>query len=511
MPKQNREENHGIYIFVLGWIAALLLAITFHLVRLFRNQGSNFAPPQLSESRIAPAVQETEQAKTEPPSSGTGVASPITPFWDVLGLSSVAVTIAGAAIFYIAGWVYEANWYGYYKIEISQVGLIPNQVMVQGFPGIFLVLVGLIISITWQYAQNSINSLLAILRSDFSDLLRNISIESTKETDLLPRIQKDQFRTIFLRAYKLAFLLLGLFTIYLSTLTHLAPSWEILVTLIPGMIIAIVIVVPFSSFMEPYKLFLTIFDPQQPIKLSTKLFYFPFWLAVEIMKKVYHKQILEMNSPKKSIETLLVKNKKLYKEVKLILESTGIPTEKPISSVDVLKAVFTFYEQLTNVISLRFSTFWMPLLVTLLFLVSISTSAALGKFDALRGARSLSGNWQIPMTYVFSNKKILSLAAKEIKVDGGYEYGSFGLIASTDTNLYLVTWKTDIFFKEQPSLYIIPVKPEQSILLGPKVEPSTAPTTMPSITPIATSTLMLTPTFTPSPTSHSLPTIPSTP
>jgi hypothetical protein len=66
--------------------------------------------------------------------------------WDVIGISTTAVTLAGAAIFFVSGWFYEARWYGFYGLNISQLRLSPIDFMVQGIPGIMVFLIAFLIS-----------------------------------------------------------------------------------------------------------------------------------------------------------------------------------------------------------------------------------------------------------------------------------------------------------------------------------------------------------------------------
>lgn len=67
--------------------------------------------------------------------------------WDVIGLSATAITLGGAAIFFVSGWYYEARWYSFYGIDISQLSLSPINFMVQGIPGILFFLISL--STSW--------------------------------------------------------------------------------------------------------------------------------------------------------------------------------------------------------------------------------------------------------------------------------------------------------------------------------------------------------------------------
>jgi hypothetical protein len=114
---------------------------------------------QASKAESAPASPQVQTVKVEfnpPPPQVIKLSqqrdseekdSPIN--WDVLGLLSAAVTLLGAAIFFMVGWSYEANWYGYYGISMSQVNLPAQQILVQSFPPTIIVLVvfGLFVSI----------------------------------------------------------------------------------------------------------------------------------------------------------------------------------------------------------------------------------------------------------------------------------------------------------------------------------------------------------------------------
>ncbi len=53
--------------------------------------------------------------------------------WDVIGFSSAAVTLLGAAILYLIGWVYEVNWYAFFGISMTHVSISPQQVIAQSF------------------------------------------------------------------------------------------------------------------------------------------------------------------------------------------------------------------------------------------------------------------------------------------------------------------------------------------------------------------------------------------
>lgn len=67
--------------------------------------------------------------------------------WDVFGVVATALALAAASIFFISGWLYETQWYSFYGIEISQINIPPTSFMVQGFPGILIVMI--CVPFTW--------------------------------------------------------------------------------------------------------------------------------------------------------------------------------------------------------------------------------------------------------------------------------------------------------------------------------------------------------------------------
>jgi hypothetical protein len=233
------------------------------------------------------------------------------------------------------------------------------------------------------------------------------------------------------------------------------------------------------------------FFPSQPIRVTTRIRYFPFWLGVLYFRKFYREKII--NDPEFQDRFHILSSDR--KVIPILLESAGIPVSDHISPDDVIKGVIVLMDRTLSVMIERFSSFWLPLVLTLLFLVSISASSALGEFDALRGARSLSGNWHMPITYIYSDQRIISLGKYENDLNGGFKYGPFGLVASSPTNLYLTNLKTVPYFTTRPSIIIIPYKPDESINLSqPTIQPiqfststsTISPTPLPTVSTSAT-------------------------
>ncbi len=57
---------------------------------------------------------------------------------DILSFASAILAFVSAAIFYIAGWVYEAHWYSFFGINLSQIKISTEQIMIDGVPGILI-------------------------------------------------------------------------------------------------------------------------------------------------------------------------------------------------------------------------------------------------------------------------------------------------------------------------------------------------------------------------------------
>jgi hypothetical protein len=91
--------------------------------------------------------------------------------WDVIGLSSAAVTLSGAALVFMIGWIHEANWFAYFGISLSQLTLSPQYIFAQSLPTLFIscMILGfsLVCNIAWEIIRNlpiEINSFQSIRR-----------------------------------------------------------------------------------------------------------------------------------------------------------------------------------------------------------------------------------------------------------------------------------------------------------------------------------------------------------
>jgi uncharacterized Tic20 family protein len=66
--------------------------------------------------------------------------------WDILGIVTLGLTLIGASALYIAGWSYEAAWYGYYSLELSSLELPLYQTMIEGFPFALVLAIAIVIA-----------------------------------------------------------------------------------------------------------------------------------------------------------------------------------------------------------------------------------------------------------------------------------------------------------------------------------------------------------------------------
>ena len=66
--------------------------------------------------------------------------------WNALGESSLIVTLI-TAIFFMIGWTYESNWYGYFNIDPSQVNTPIPQILIRGLPTVLVAVLIILVSI----------------------------------------------------------------------------------------------------------------------------------------------------------------------------------------------------------------------------------------------------------------------------------------------------------------------------------------------------------------------------
>lgn len=67
--------------------------------------------------------------------------------WDIFGISATALTLLGAGVLFMLGWAYEANWYGYFGVSITQINILPQQILIQSIPSTATILEMLIASV----------------------------------------------------------------------------------------------------------------------------------------------------------------------------------------------------------------------------------------------------------------------------------------------------------------------------------------------------------------------------
>jgi hypothetical protein len=155
---------------------------------------------------------------------------------------------------------------------------------------------------------------------------------------------------------------------------------------------------------------------------------------------------------------------------------------------------------------------WIGLAMIVYLLPSISFSAVIARWDAVRGRRLLIGNWGIPEVIVYSDKAIVGLPNnpyRKINVEGGYAYMWLGLLANTKETYYFIDLKYVAPFYIPPPLYVVPKSSDVHISLVLQPNNVDAPserledpvaiteTPMPSLMPTNTPTRALIPTSRP--------------
>jgi hypothetical protein len=109
--------------------------------------------PQTIKVEVAPLISQPQTIKVEippiPPLTVEKKAEENGAAWNVAGFVSAAITLFGAALLFILGWAYEANWYGYFGVNIAQVSVQPQDVIIQSLPGVVTIVSSLIASIVF--------------------------------------------------------------------------------------------------------------------------------------------------------------------------------------------------------------------------------------------------------------------------------------------------------------------------------------------------------------------------
>ncbi len=401
MNSRDRNENTHFWLIIVGFLTAQMALIVVLLRRVFQRAEAPTLPPQpFHIDAYTPETVVTPPESPQQPSILPDRATKQKPEpglnWDVLGIASAAITLISAAIFYVAGWVYEAHWHSYFGINTSQIDLVPANVMIQGMPGIFLL---------------GCTTLLGF---------GIIGVSKRLLTKVGFKIQDIPIVILF--AYALSTLILAIvLTIPITgfpTIFKIGPPLlEVWIALIPGMLIAIISVGIFWL----------------AVLANIK----PAWFLAIVRAMPVAFALSSLSLP--STQTMSIVVEKALEE---LVDESGTSIVQ-LKSRQIVKAVTESWQ------------FWLGLVLLMFFLLSIATSAILGEYDARQGVRSLDGNWHIPMVNILSDQPILALEEFSIATEQqGCEYGVFGLVSQGDAKLFLVKWE-DIGGWVSPPIYVV--------------------------------------------------------
>lgn len=324
--------------------------------------------------------------------------------WDVLGLTSAAIALVGTAIFFISGWIYEAHWFSFFGVNISQLNPDPIRMMVQGIPGVlyfssvFLVSTGIVIFLkraVWDagFQMNDMPYviLLAYVLSTL-DLLTIIS-------------QAEHFY-------------------FKGTQLQLIP--EVVIAVIPAVLIILYsVLAPLYYLLSKSGLLVPYYAPGLEVGLKYSL--------------RFRKYV--------GIDFSLFSNEDIEKILKKFNEPSARRLER--FTLGVIRVVSRTWK------------IWTFILIIFVFLVSIAFSALLGEYEARLGRRTLNGNWHLSEIYIYSNEQLGVLTHIEsITSSGIFRYGPLSLIAEDDNMLFVVDWEESGHYVQRPNLYMIPYNDE---------------------------------------------------
>lgn len=411
--------------------------------------------------------------------------------WDVFGVASATVALAGAAIFYVSGWMYEAQWYGYYGVPLMQISLDQAAVMIQGVPGIMLLSVSMLVAFGVVALEKDLSS----TRMESRDITRGM-----------------------LLAYALV---VGVLIVALVLYVGLVPEkntralepWAI------GVLVLLLLLSVFLVVMIPYTIIMRLLGRPSEIQFSlsyiigliafvvlgfyqalllaevpliiifstaTALLLLAIGVGIYRMTSLIRFTAMYRITPARLMAcNLLLKHLSEKRDwwgivrFSIFLFSIMVLPFRPLYHQeflgeldDIERDLVDKFEAGRRSLLQSLSKTWqfsMSVVLLVLFLVSASASALLGVYDARRGARTLVGGWQIRKASIVSEGPIEALQAVLLESQGStYRYGPLGLVSSTDSMLYLVSWKSGNYYSSEPTLYLIP-KDKQNLVLEAQV------------------------------------------
>jgi hypothetical protein len=110
--------------------------------------------PQSSNDVHAKQVDHNDESQTQPKvESGIKVVvkSPnnnSNDIWNILGFITAGVPLLAAAFFYLVGWTYISNWYGFFRISIYQIDVPTHHILVNSVSLILISIMAFLFAVT---------------------------------------------------------------------------------------------------------------------------------------------------------------------------------------------------------------------------------------------------------------------------------------------------------------------------------------------------------------------------
>ena len=363
------------------------------------------------------------------------------------------VTVIVTSIFYFTGWVYISHWYSYYGIDATQISIPLQLVLLHGFPGIlFLVICGLTASLGMVVIKNYLSHPLVI----------------------------DDLPSIVILAYLLGSVLI--FAVIFTTESIITIPAEVWFS--SAGLLLLLLVYFFSSQLKNFVELFSLITLSKTLAQGDTVSVARIILSV---RRIY--SVLVQRGPKAAV--------KLSLDL-LLGEDTPATRELDKDILNAREYSHTESQKIKNIFKGSWQL-WIVSILVFYFLVSVSSSALLGEWDAARGGRLMVGNWHISEISLYSTTSIPSLEKMERSFGSDFVYKPLGLLSSDDKSYFLVDWKTTKYYEQKPHVYIIPRSDDLTLNFIVLPFGYSTPTPVPTKTNIPTVTPTISFTSTPTP------------
>ena len=465
MSRDKSQQHSSLWPILAGWFATLLAL----LILLVRSLGRDSEERRGGSRKLNQASVSAESAMLSKPDRSDAQGT-IKEVQDAVGIASTIVGIAGAAVFFASGWLYESHWYGYYGLRLSETTIDLPSIMIQGAPGIMLLGISLLIAfsiVALDKARSSKN--LGLSSTDDSISSTDDSISSTDDSIS----SMDYLRGVFL-AYAIAVgALVSVLAVFAQSVPNqhnmgpvvwcvpfvfstlclgvvwLAIGLGLLLTVLSAFIALIVLLIdrftkhtrssgPWTNLAISLILvalatfYVSLYQADVPfiISFSVTIALFLLFAGVGVysMAKLFGSATVAGVTPARFFAYFTVyrdlgERKQKQRRQYILLLIDFVSRNSPGGYILTLIFGDRFSDELKQAeqkLSVKFAQarlgllgqfartwqFWASLAVLILFLVSVSASALLGEYDARRGVRTLIGGWQLRQTTISSDKPI---------------------------------------------------------------------------------------------------------